>query len=143
MFTALALGPNVSKMSAGSAREFNAKVLPKLVNFMQASIGSTIIFGLLLLYFFSNGDFSWLSATIQGNEVSAGMVLAFATAVIAWGFTIPPFKRVSKLSAAVAGDGPQAPPPEMMAYAKRARLGSTVGVVLLLIALATMVAAGF
>jgi len=39
--------------------------------------------------------------------------------------------------------GSQGPPAEMMAYAKRARLGSMIGVILLLITLAMMVAAGF
>jgi uncharacterized membrane protein len=141
MFTALALGPNLRKMSQGASLEFNAKVLPNLMRFVQVSIGSTILFGLLLLYAVSNGDMSYFSTT-QG-EVSVGIVLALVTAIIAWSVTIPSFKKVSRAAAAALGGSQQGPPTEMMTYAKRARQGSMVGVILLIITLAMMVAAGF
>jgi len=141
MFTTFALGPNLRKMSQGAAVEFNAKVLPNLMRFVQASIGLTLLFGILLVYAVSNGDMSYFSTT-PGEEVSVGIVLALVTAIIAFSVTLPSFKKVSK-AAASALQGSQGPPVEMMAYAKRARLGSMIGVILLLITLAMMVAAGF
>jgi len=143
MLTAFALGPNVRRMSPPAALEFNAKVLPKLARFVQAAIGLTLLFGLILLYQVASaaGGSSYFS-TSQGQEISVGMVLALLTAIIAWAVTFPSFKKVSKAAeAAIANQQPA--PPEMMANAKRAGTGATIGVVLLLITLATMVAAGF
>jgi hypothetical protein len=98
MLTAFALGPNLRKMSQAASLEFNAKVLPNLERFVQASIGSTILFGLLLLYAVSNGDMSYFSST-PGQGVSVGLVLGLVTAMVAWGVTIPSFKKVSRAAA--------------------------------------------
>lgn len=143
MMTALALGPNLRKMSPASALEFNAKVLPKLARFVQTAVGLTLLFGLVLLYQVASaaGGSSYFS-TLQGEEISAGMGLALVTAALAFSVVLPSFKKVSKLSAAAIASQ-QPPPPEMMAYAKRAGRGAEVGLVLLLITLAAMVAAGF
>ncbi len=142
MFTAFALGPNIRKMPQGAALEFNARVVPNLTRFIQASIGSTLLFGLLLLYAVSDGDSSWFSTT-QGEEVSVGIALALVTAIMAFTVTMPAFRKVSKAAAEALEGKQQGPPTEMMANAKRARQGSMAGIILLLITLATMVAAGF
>ena len=141
--TVFVLGPNLRKLSPAAALEFNAKVLPNLGRFVEAAIGLTIIFGLLLVYQVASaaGGSSYF-ATSQGQDISFGMALALITAILAWAVVLPSFKKVSKAAeAAIANQQP--PAPEMMRYAKRASQGALVGVVLLLITLAAMVAAGF
>ena len=93
MMTALALGPNLRKMAPAAALEFNAKVLPNLARFIQAAIGLTLLFGLLLLYQVASaaGGSSYFSTT-QGEEISSGMVLAVVTAAIAFGVSLPSLK---------------------------------------------------
>jgi len=141
LITGFALGPNLRKMSQTASLEFNAKVLPNLINFVQAAAGLTILFGILLLGYLYSQDSSYFSST-SGMDVSVGIVLAAATAAIAFSMTIPSFKKVSKISAEVLAGTQQAPPPDMMKHAKRARQGSLLGVALLLITLGAMVAAG-
>jgi len=141
LITGFALGPNLRKMSQTAALEFNAKVLPNLVNFVSAAAGTTILFGILLLGYLYSQDSTYFSST-SGMDVSVGIVLAAVTAAIAFSMTIPSFKKVSKISAELLAGTQQAPPPELMKHAKRARQGSLLGVSLLLITLAAMVAAG-
>lgn len=143
ILTTLVLAPNVRKLPQPAALEFNAKVLPKLVRFVQVVIGATLLFGILLLGAFYGGNFLPLSTSSQGMELSAGIGLALATAIIAWGVTLPSFMKVSKIANQLLQGGQQAPSPELLKYGKRARVGSTVGLILLLIVLATMVGAGF
>jgi uncharacterized membrane protein len=141
ILTTFVLGPSLRELPPPAALQFNAKVLPRIIRFVQATVGSTLLFGLLFLY--SSYDMSSFLGTIEGVELSVGIVLALVVAVIAWTITIPSFNRVSKISNEVLQGGQQAPPPEMMAAAKRARTGATVATLLLFVVLATMVAAGY
>ena len=141
LVTGFAIGPNLRKMPQTAALEFNAKVLPNLITFVQAAAGLTIVFGLGLLGYLYSQDSTYFSST-SGMDVSVGIVMAAVTAGIAFSMTIPSFKKVSRMSAEVIAGTQQAPPPEMMKFAKRARQGSLIGVLLLLITLAAMVAAG-
>jgi hypothetical protein len=141
--TTFVIGPNLRNLAPAAGLEFNTKVLPRIVRFIQAMIGSTFVFGLLLFYFIHDGDFSWLSSTAQGFEISTGIVLALATAAVVFSVTLPSFRKVSSIANGVLQGGEKAPPPEMMKYGKRARLGSLAGVVLLLLVLSMMVASGF
>jgi len=141
LLNTLVVGPDLKKLSQAAALEFNAKVLPRIVSFVQATAGLTILFGLLLLYYMYSQDSSYFSST-SGMDVSVGIVLAVITAAVAFSMAIPSFKKVSRLAASVLGESPQAPPPEMMTYAKRARRGSIIVLALLLVTLVAMVAAG-
>jgi uncharacterized membrane protein len=143
ILTTFVLGPSLRKMPPAAGLEFNAKVLPRILRFVQMMIGGTLVFGVLLLYAFYGGDFSMLSASSQGMELAGGAVLALLTAVVAFSVTFPSFKKVVEIANRLLQGGQQQPPPELMKYGKRARMGSRVGVVLLLIALAMMVSAGF
>ena len=142
ILTAFVIGPNLRNLAPAAALEFNAKVLPKLVRFVQIALGSTLLFGLLLLYEFGDGDFSWLTNSDQGYILSAGILVGLITAIFAVSVVIPSFKKVSKFASAALQSG-QPPAPEMMKYGKRARLGSMAGVFLLLFVLAMMVVSGF
>lgn len=143
ILTTFVLGPNVRKMAPTASLEFNSKVLPKILRFVQVMIGTTFLFGLLLLYFFYDGDLSLLTKSSQGLEITAGIVVALIAAAVVWSVTVPSFRKVIQIAGSVLQGGQQAPPPEMMKYGKRARQGSLVGILLLLVVLATMIAAGF
>jgi uncharacterized membrane protein len=143
LLTAFAIGPNLRKMSPGSNLEFDAKVFPPVLRFLQVTIGSTLVFGILLLYFFTDGNFTWLSNTTRGYELSAGILLAVVTAVVAMGVTIPSFKKISKIASSLLESADKTPPPEMAKFGMRAKRASQGTVGLLLVVLALMIAAGF
>lgn len=143
ILTAFVLGPNLRKLPPAAGLEFNAKVLPPIINFIQIMIGTTFLFGILLLDAFYDGDFSPLSTSSQGMELMAGVALALAAAAVAFSVTVPSFKRIIKIARSLLQAGQQPPPPELMKYAKRARMGSMAGILLLLATLAVMISAGF
>jgi len=142
LLTGFVIGPSLRSIAPSAALEFNAKVLPKVLRFVQAALGLTFLFGLLLLYFFKDGDFAWLMNSTQGYVLSAGILVALVTGIFALAFVFPAFKKVSMLSSAALQSG-QPPAPEMAKYGKRARVGSMAGVFLLLFVLAMMVISGF
>ena len=141
LLTTFAVAPNLRKLSQAASMEFNAKVLPNLINFVEATAGLTILFGVLLLGYVYSQDTSYFSST-SGMAVSVGIVMAVATAAIAFSVTVPSFRKIAKIATAVIGGTQQGPPTEMMSAAKRARQGSMISLVLLLITLAAMVTAG-
>ncbi|MGP8124460.1 MAG: hypothetical protein ACLQEQ_01115 [Nitrososphaerales archaeon] len=143
ILTTFVIGPNLRKLPSAASLEFNAKVLPRIIRFVQAMIGSTFLFGILLLYYYYNGSFSPLSTSSQGMELSLGIILALLTAVVVWTVTVPSFQKVIKIANDLLQGGQQAPPPDLAKYGRRARMGSLVGILLLLIVLATMISAGF
>ena len=141
LLTTLAVGPNLRKLTQAASLEFNARVLPSMVNFTQVAAALTILFGLALLGYVYSQDSTYFSS-IAGMDASIGIVLALITAAVAFSLTIPSFKKISKLAAKAIEGGQQAPPQEMMALAKRARTGSMIALILLFATLAAMVAAG-
>jgi len=142
LLTAFVIGPSLRSMSPPASLEFNAKVLPKIVRFVRMAVVSTFAFGILLLYFFQDGDMSWLMNSTQGYVISAGVLLALVAGILGFAFVIPSFNSVSRLSAEALQSG-KPPATEMMRYGKRARVGSMAVVFLLLIVLAMMVISGF
>ena len=142
ILTTFVVAPNLRKLPSAAALEFNAKVLPRLLRFVQMMIGSTFLFGILLFYYIFNGSFSSLSSTSEGMELYLGIFIALMTAVLVWTVTLPSFKRVIKISSELLQGGQQAPPPDLAKYGNRARMGSTVAILLLLVVLATMVSVG-
>jgi uncharacterized membrane protein len=140
------IGPNLMQLSPTSRLEFNAKVLPKIIRAIQAFIGMTFLFGLLLLYSFADGQYGGFSVLSDGSEqgmvLSIGIFLALLAALVVWTVTIPSFRKIISMSGtALAEQKP--PPPEMMMYGKRARTGSISAVLLLVIVVAMMVTSGF
>jgi len=144
LLTAFVVGPGLQKVSAPSRLEFMARVMPGILRYILGMIVGTLLFGLLLLYFMVNGDFSALSpSTPFGIAISTGMTLAVVTAIVGVTVMVPSFRRVISIAEQVLKSGQQPPPPELMKYSKRARMGSIAGVVLLLLVLLLMVSAGF
>lgn len=142
ILTTFVVGPNVKKLAPPAALEFNAKVIPKIVRFVEAALMSTLTFGVLLLYFVYDGSLSWVTTSNQGYAVMVGATIALVTAAFVFILVVPSFKKVSTLASEALAAG-KPPAPEMMKYAMRARRGSLIGVTLLLIVVSMMVAAGF
>jgi uncharacterized membrane protein len=143
ILTTFVLGPNLRRLPPAASVAFNAKVLPQIIRFVQAMIGATFLFGVLLLYFYYDGNLSVLSTSSQGLVLSAGIVLALVTAAVVWTVTVPSFKKVIGIANTLLQGGQQQPPPDLIKYGRRARIGSLTGVILLLGVLLTMVSAGF
>jgi len=141
LLTTFAVGPNLRKLTQTASLEFNARVLPNMVRFTRAAAGLTLLFGLALLGYMYSQDNSYFSST-SGTDVSVGIVLAVVAAAVAFSVTIPSFMKIGRLSGSALEGGQQAPPQEIMALAKRARMGSVIALLLLLVTLAAMVAAG-
>lgn len=137
------IAPSLRGLSPTSAMEFNSRVLPRVVRAMQGLVGSTLLFGVLLLYAFEDGNFSGFENSSDGRAISAGVVFGLAAAVVAFVFTFPALKRMASISQTALQNNETTLPPDLVKQASRARMGATASVVLLLIALAAMVAAGF
>ena len=142
LLTAFVLGPNLGKLPLPASMAFSARVLPKITRFIEMMAGSTLLFGFLMLYALTGGEGSYF-ATPEGMTLSGGIALALVAAVIAVGYTIPSFNKVGAIASQFIESGEQAPPPELKKYMARARRGSTVTLVLLLVVVAAMVGAGY
>jgi len=143
ILTGFVIGPSLRTLTAPARLEFNAKILPKMIRFVEAAIGSTFVFGLLLLYAYYNGNFAFLHTTTQGYELSAGILLAVVVAILGFTITLPAFRGISRVSNGLLQGGQQAPPPELAKYGRQAMLGSTLSLVILLVVLVMMVSVGF
>jgi len=97
LFTAFAIAPSLRKISSTASLEFNAKVLPRIIMFVRAASGATVLFGLLLLGYVYSQDSTYFSSA-AGESVSLGIALAVVAFVVAFGMTIPAFVKVSRLS---------------------------------------------
>jgi uncharacterized membrane protein len=139
LLTTFAVGPNLRKLTQTASLEFNARILPNMIRFTRTAAVLTVLFGLSLLGYVYSQDNTYFSST-AGTVVSVGIVFAVITVGIAFSMILPSFMKISKLAAS-ALDGGQVPPQEMMALAKRARMGSMIALVLLLGTLAAMVTA--
>ena len=125
------IGPNVRTLTPAAGTEFMAKVMPKVIRFFLAAIGSTFLFG-ILLFFYIGANFA--------SSLYVGIALALVIAAVVFSLTVPSFNKVIKISQERIASGAQGPPPpEMMKFSKRARTGSLIGVALLLVVLALMI----
>jgi hypothetical protein len=70
--------PNLRRISQVASLVLSTKVLPNFVRSVRASVGSIIIFGLLLLYAVSNGNMSYFSS-VPWEEVPVGMAPGLVT----------------------------------------------------------------
>lgn len=144
LLTTFVVGPGLQTVSPPARLEFIAKVMPKIIRYLVGMITGTILFGLLLLYFLIGGDFALLSpSTSFGAALSAGIGLAIIAVVVAGAVVIPSFQKVIAIAGQVLKGGQTPPPPELMKYSKRAKVGSVTVTVILLVVLVMMVTAGF
>jgi hypothetical protein len=144
LLSGFVIGPGLQKLSAPARLEFVVKVIPKMLRYIMGMIVGTFVFGLLLLYFWLDGDFSLMSSSSTfGAVLSAGIAIAVIAAVLAFTVIFPSFNKMVSIADGVLKSGGQPPPPELAKYAERARISALAGVLLLLIVVAMMVTAGF
>jgi len=141
LLTTFAVGPNLQKLTQTASLEFNARILPNMVKFTRAAAVLTILFGLALLGYMYSQDNTYFSST-SGMAVSAGIVLAIVAAAVGFSMVIPSFLKIGKLAATALEGGQPVQGQDMMALAKRARMGSMIVLIILLVTLAAMVTAG-
>ena len=136
------IAPNLAKMAPASSRDFTLKAVPGVIRFLQIIAASTILFGFLLLYNMTNGDFGMLTSSRWGLDLSLGMTTALAAFVVSEAGASPAMQRVVELQRPTPAD-PNAVPPGVPAASNRARALAILTAVLLFVTLAFMVAAGF
>ncbi len=139
------IAPGLRSVSPATRVEFLSKVGPRAANFFIVTSSATIGFGLSLLYFFLNGDFSLLSlSTAFGADILVGLALGLIAYLDAMLVAIPAFRKADHLAEEMLASGQSGPPsPEFMKALRRGGLGVASVVVLLVITLMLMVAAGF
>lgn len=97
-----------------------------------------------LLYFAVDGDFSMLAPTSTfGVSISGGMAFALIAFVLGLAVTTPNFRKIVRIVKEMGEKGAQEPPTDLGKYLARSRILGTTNVLLLLVALAFMVTAGF
>ena len=140
MVLAMVIGPGLQKLTPQSRGEFVVTVVPRYIRYSLAFAVLTLIFGIISVAVFTNGDFSMMSpSTTFGAYISAGALLAIVALVVGLGVAIPSANKMVKiLKSTPAGTG--APPPELKTASDRMRIGSTVSMALLVIVTILMVA---
>ncbi len=144
LFSIFVLPPGLGTLSPAARGEFTVKVMPRILRFVEMAGGLTIVFGLALLHFTVDGDFALLAPSSSfGISISAGMAVALIAFVLGVAVTTPNFRKIIRILKEMGEKGAQEPPPELGRYLARSRALGTTNVLLLLVALAFMVAAGF
>ena len=142
-FFVIIMAPGLRSLTPAAALEFNAKIGGKAVRYFMAVSGSTVLFGLILLYLSLDGDFSRLWTTGYGETLAVGFTLGLIAFLDAILITAPALRKASKLAGELMKNPPQGPPTELMALLKRGGEGAAIGTAILFITAAFMVTAGF
>ena len=137
------VAPRVGQTSPPAAREFFLRVGPGVLRFFQVVPALTIVFGLLLLYNITGGDWSQLSpSTAWGFNVSLGMTFALAAVVVGEAGASPALHRLIGIFDKLGTPGGSTPD-QIPSAVNRARILATASIALLLITMVFMVGAGF
>lgn len=139
------VAPALSKLSPGSSGEFFVKVVPRVIRYFQIVAGSTVLFGVLLLYVgMSNGDFGHFApASVWGLSVIIGMAFGFIAFLVSEFVSVPPLKKAIRIITEMQQSDQHQPNPELPKTLKRAALSANTTVILLILALIFMVSAGY
>lgn len=139
------VAPGLAKLSPGSSGEFFVKIVPRVIRYFQSLAGSTILFGVLLLYVgVNNGDFpAFTASSAWGLSVMIGLGLGFVAFLISEFVAVPPLKKAIRIITEMQQSDQHQPNPELPKTLKRAALTANTTVVLLILTLVFMVSAGF
>jgi len=142
---ALVIAPSLTKLSPPSSGEFFVKVVPRIAIFFRIAAASTILFGLLLIYFgVSNGGLGPYSmSSTWGASITIGFSVGFIAFLNSEFVAVPPIQKAFKLRRKIQSSGQNQPPAEIQKVLRRASLTANITVTLLLVTLVFMVAAGF
>jgi hypothetical protein len=139
---AFVVGPALAKLSPSSSGEFLLKVVPRVVRFFQIFAGTTILFGVLLLY--NLGSMPLLNpSTFYGADLTIGLSIGFIAFLVSEFVSVPIQLRAVRMVKEMQASGQHQPPAEFPKTLKRASNTATLTVLLLILASVFMVAAGF
>jgi uncharacterized membrane protein len=142
-FFLMILAPGFRSLTPMTSLEFNAKVGGKATRYFILVASSTILFGFILLYLILDGDFTALWTTAHGETLAVGLSIGLIAYLDAALLTGPTLRKASKLAAELMKNPPQGPPTQLIGLMKKGGQGAAIGTILLFIAVAFMVAAGF
>ncbi|MGD1055531.1 MAG: hypothetical protein ABR867_05575 [Nitrososphaerales archaeon] len=118
------------------------KVVPRVVRFFQIFAGTTILFGVLLLY--NLGSLPLLNpSTFYGADLTIGLSIGFVAFLISEFVAVPIQVKAINMIREMQASGQHEPPAEFPKTLKRASNLATLTVLLLILASVFMVAAGF
>ena len=141
---AVVVGPALARLSPQSSGEFFVKVVPRVARFFQIAAASTILFGLLLLYDFTNGNFGLLSPSSSfGLNLTIGLSVGFIAFLMSEFVAVPPLQKVIRIIREMQSSGQHQPPLELPKAIRKATITANLTVLLLLLSLVFMVFAGF
>lgn len=141
MVFGIVIGPAMEKFSAPTRGEFVVRVVPRFVRFIETFSILTVVFGILTVAAYANGDYSIMSLSNSfGLYISIGAVLAVVAIGIAMGVIVPATHKIVKITESLM-KSPAQPPPELMVASKRLKFGSLSAMVILIAVTVLMVAA--
>ncbi len=141
---AFVIGPALAKLSPPSSGEFLVKVVPRVVRFFQIMAGSTVLFGVLLIYSLGGNSFDLLSPShFYGVDLTIGLSIGFITFLISEAVAVPIQLKAIRMIRGMQAAGQHQPPAEFPKTLKRASDTATLTVYLLILTLVFMIAAGF
>jgi uncharacterized membrane protein len=136
------IAPTLSKFSPSASGEFLVRVGVRVGRFFQVVAGTTVLFGLLLLW--NVGGFSLLDpSTTYGLELTIGVTFALLAFVVSEFFAVPPVLKAVRLIKEMQASGAHEPPAELARTLRISAQTASLTLVLLIGASIFMVAAGF
>jgi uncharacterized membrane protein len=136
------IAPTLSKFSPAASGEFLVRVGVRVGRFFQVVAGTTVLFGLLLLW--NVGGFSLLDpSTTYGLELTIGVTFALLAFVVSEFFAVPPVLKAVRLIKEMQASGAHEPPAELARTLRISAQTASLTLVLLIGASIFMVAAGF
>jgi hypothetical protein len=140
MVFGMVIGPSLGQLSPPARGEFFVKVGPRFVRYIEIFSFVTLLFGVAAVAVLADGDYSLFSpSTTLGLCISTGAVLALVAVALAITVIVPSTKKIVKITESLMKN-PGPPPPELQVAAKRLRVGSVTGMILLIIVTILMVA---
>jgi len=141
---AFVVGPGLKSLSPASSGDFLVEVIPGVVRFFQWASRLTILFGILLLYSFSNGDFGILSlSTSFGTNLTTGLSIGFIAFLTSEFVAVPTQMKAIRMLKEMLASGQHQAPADFPKTLKRGTDLSTLVVLLVILASVFMVASGF
>ncbi len=142
MFFGMIIGPLLPGLSPATRGELLVKLVPRFGRYVAGFAIATPVFGVALVFAIAGGNFSILSpSTSFGLFLSAGAAVTIITMVLALAVVLPTANKIVGITKSMQ-QNPGPPPTALPGLQKRLRISATTVMVLLLIVLAFMVAAG-
>ena len=138
----VSIRPSLGKLSPQASGEFILKVFPRFVRSVQVFTVLTLVFGPLLAFTMNDGPpnaFDLISP--WSRLIVAGASFGIATFFVVFLVLTPTAKKIGRLIQQVQQNPQQPPPAELRVLQKRLAIIPPLGVTLLLLAEACMVAA--